>query len=232
MDNNPKKKELNREGHRKRLRNTYYVSGADAFPDHNLLELFITTVISRKDVKPLAYALISKFGSLEGVLTASPKELCEIDGIGEETALAISLIKPIAERGLLEQRSKRKTLKSYSEFCDYCYDFFKFETNEKLLMITLDNGNHIKNRHTFSSGNSNEISVPIAQLVRAVTIDGASSVLLAHNHPGCSCQPSASDISYTIELNSVLKKLGIYLLDHIVFGEDGCNSIKKYANFE
>ncbi|MCM1114450.1 MAG: helix-hairpin-helix domain-containing protein, partial [Clostridium sp.] len=83
--------ELGRNGHRQRMRNQFLLDRMENAPDHNLLELYLTIAIPQKDVKPLAYALINSFGSLEAVFSASPEELMAIAGVGEVTAVAISL---------------------------------------------------------------------------------------------------------------------------------------------
>lgn len=203
-----------------------YLSGnMDDAPEHNLLELFLTTIIPRKDVKPIAYSLINTFGSLEGVLCATPKELMMVNGIGEQSAIAISLIKVIMSKVNTLESSKNKKITGYKDASSYCYDFFKYENVEKLMLITLDNTNSIINRYIIDSGSANELNVPISKILRHITLDDASSVILAHNHPHGVSKPSAADISYTVELNGMLKKLGINFMDHIVFGTDGATSV-------
>lgn len=217
--------EHNHNGHRERLRKMYLSGSMDNAPEHNLLELFLTTVIPRKDVKPIAYELINTFGSLEGVMCASPRQLMLIDGIGEQTAIAISLVKVMMSKVNTLESNKTKKLTGYKEVCDYCYDLLKYDKVEKLLLLTLDNKNSIINRHIVDSGTANELNVPMSKIIRHVTLDDASAVILAHNHPHGSSKPSAADISYTIELNGLLKKLGVHLLDHVVLGEDGSSSV-------
>ena len=70
--------DLSREGHRQRLREQYLSGGMDNAPDHHLLELFLSIVIPRRDVKELSYDLINQFGSLEGVLNAEPQDLMNV----------------------------------------------------------------------------------------------------------------------------------------------------------
>lgn len=217
--------ELSHNGHRDRLRKMYLSGNMDNAPEHNLLELFLTTIIPRKDVKPIAYDLINTFGSLEGVLCAAPKELMMVDGIGEQSAIAISLVRVMMTKVNTLESSKTKRLTGYKDVCSYCYNFFKYENVEKLLLITLDNTNSIINNHFVDSGSANELNVPISKIVRHITLDDASAIILAHNHPRGSSKPSAADISYTVELNGMLKRLGVHLVDHIVLGTDGFASI-------
>ena len=101
--------ELEREGHRSRMRNTYINGGMENAPDHNVLELFLSVIIPRKDVKELSYSLINTFGSLEGVLNADVRDLMQVKGIGESTAVAISLIKDLYKRASLNRNCRIKS---------------------------------------------------------------------------------------------------------------------------
>ena len=78
-------------GHRQRLRDRYEQSGAGAFADHELLELLLTYAIPRRDVNEIAHALLERFGSLEGVLSAELSALTSVPGIGESTAMFLRL---------------------------------------------------------------------------------------------------------------------------------------------
>ena len=80
-------------GHRERLRQKLAENGLDGFLPHEILELLLTYAIPRKDTKPLAWALLKKFGSLAGVFDADEKQLREVDGIGEHAAQFIKLIR-------------------------------------------------------------------------------------------------------------------------------------------
>ncbi len=84
--------EISRDGHRARMRAAYLQGGGDAMPDHQLLELLLSISIPRKDVKPIAYALINRFGSLEQVFAAGAADLQQVPGVGEQTAVQILLL--------------------------------------------------------------------------------------------------------------------------------------------
>ena len=80
-------------GHRERLRKRFQKSGEEGLHDYELLELLLTYAIPRRDVKPYAKNLIKKFGSLAGVLDASPKELEEVLHVGPISSTLIHLVK-------------------------------------------------------------------------------------------------------------------------------------------
>ncbi|MCM1285232.1 MAG: DNA repair protein RadC [Acetobacter sp.] len=220
-------KKLNQEGHRGRLKESFLYSELDNIPEHNLLELYLTTCIPRKDVKPLAYDLITKFGSLKGVLNASIQDLKTVDGIGEVTATSIYLVKRLVMKSELLDNSKIKYLSSQKTANDYCENLFAHEEIEKLYMVSLDNQNRIINKHLISEGTASETAMDYAAIISSALLDKASSIMLFHNHPNGSKEPSANDINCTLELKNSLAKVHIRITDHIIYGADGCISLKS-----
>lgn len=98
-----------RSGHRQRMRESYLASGTEHMADHQILELYLSLVIPRHDVKETAYNLMNTFGSLEGVFNAEVADLKEVKGIGENTAILISLFKEICSR---VDANKTKSIRS------------------------------------------------------------------------------------------------------------------------
>lgn len=218
--------ELEREGHRARMRNTYINGGMDNAPDHNLLELFLSVIIPRKDVKELSYALMNTFGSLEGVLNADVRDLMQIKGIGESTAVAISLIKNLYKRASLNRNSRITSFDKMEACFEYCRNLFAADVVENAYLITLDNHNNIINCHSVGAGSANRTEVDDKKLVATAIRDNAVSVVITHNHPNTTATPSAQDLNYSIKLSQMLEFVGIKLLDHIIVGSDSCISLK------
>ena len=223
--------ELEREGHRARMRNTYINGGMDNAPDHNVLELFLSVIIPRKDVKELSYSLINTFGSLDGVLNADVRDLMQIKGIGESTAVAISLVKDLYKRAYLNRNSRTKSLNNFEVCFEYCRNLFSTNVVENAYLITLDNLNNIIGCHSVGSGSANQTDVDDKKLVATAIRDNAVSVVITHNHPNSSSNPSGYDLNYSIRLSQMLEFVGIRLLDHIIVGRDGCFSLKRSKNY-
>ena len=107
-------------GHRERLRERFHASGGESLQDYELLELFLFGVIPRRDTKPIAKALLARFGSFGEVISAPVEALCEVDGIGETTATSLKAVQAAAQR-LLQTRVKDEPLiSSWSELIAYC----------------------------------------------------------------------------------------------------------------
>lgn len=221
---------LSREGHRERMRKSFLAGNAETLPDHNLLELFLSIIIPRKDVKQLSYDLINDFGSLENVMNAAPEDLMAIDGIGESTAVAIACVRMIYKRIEKNRNNNVRKINSTKQAMEFCENELCMEKIEKVLLITLANDGTVLNSYIVSEGSVNMSEVNTKRILACVLKDNAASIILAHNHPGASACPSASDIDLTISIKHTLKTLNLELLDHIIVGSDSTSSIFQYIN--
>ncbi len=223
--------QLGRDGHRGRVKQAYLQTGIDSLHDHNILELLLFYAIPRKDVKDIAYELINKFGSFENVFEANIDDLMSVKGVGENTAVLISLVSDINNRISLNKNSSVKALKNSELAREYVKNIIGRAKNEKVLVISLDNELGIIGSHIVSDGTVSCANVEPKKIIECVIKDNAASVIIAHNHPKGDSTPSDTDIAFTIEILQLLRKLGVKLNDHIIVGKkDICsmNSITKY----
>ena len=107
-------------GHRDRLRTRLREAGADAIADYELLELVLFRSIPRRDVKPLAKALISRFGSFAEAIAAKPERLAEIDGMNAASITEFKILEAGAKRFAKGAVKKRLLLGSWREVIEYC----------------------------------------------------------------------------------------------------------------
>lgn len=223
---------LSRKGHRQRLRNQYLSGAMENAADHNLLELFLSTVIPRKDVKDLAYELINVFGSLEGVIAADPLELMNVSGVGENTAVAISCIKNINDRVIKNKNREVKRIISIDDAKKYCVNALCAETVEKVIQVDLRNNGSIINCHTISVGAVNCTNVDSGKIARNVVRDNAAYSFIAHNHPDGEAIASGSDIDFTFSLRTMLRNMNVSLIDHFIVAGNDCETIIHNPIFE
>lgn len=225
-------KKLGREGHRARLRQQYLLGGMDNAPDHNLLEIFLSIMIPRRDVKDLSYELINTFGSLEGVINASPQELMTVKGIGESTAVALSSVKKINDRIIKNRNSDVKRIITLDDAKRYCINELSTQTVEKVVQINLKNNGAIINTYLISEGSVNCTNVDTGKIIKNAAFDNAAYVLIAHNHPSGETSASGSDIDFTLHLRSMLKSLNAQLIDHLIVAGDSCECILHNPMFQ
>lgn len=223
--------ELSREGHRKRAKESYINGSASSLSDHNLLELVLFYAIPRKDVKPIAYALMNRFGSLERVFTASLDELCKVDGIGKNAAVLIKLFRDINERISLNRNDSIKKIDHYCIAKEYCQNLLFGAVVEKVAVVTLRSDLSIIGTHIVSEGSVNVSNVEPRKIVSCAISDNASSVLLSHNHPDASYIPSKSDLVFTESIYKTLRSLSIKLVDHIIVSPYGSLSLYNDSRY-
>lgn len=223
--------QLSRNGHRQRMRNNYLKNGADVMEDYQVLELFLSLVIPQKDVKPLTYELINTFGSIDAVFKASPAQLMQVSGIGECTAVAISLVNDISSRVEQKKNNTITHLNNSNLARQYVKNEIGKHRQERVIAITLNNDMSILGCHTVSMGGVNCANVEPKKVLECVLKDDASSVIIAHNHPDGEAAPSAADLNFTLELLGFLRKININLVDHVIVGKDSTISLNSDARY-
>lgn len=205
-------------GHRERLRQRFSSTGLDSFQDHEVLELILTYAIPRKDVKPLAKALLREFGSLSAVFEASTEMLQNVPGVGQKAALLLNLIFQLFSRYERDRRSKRRTIKNLKEAIEFLKPYVD-KPYENLWTVALNSKNEVLAIEMIQKGSVNRISVIPRMVVEVAIRYKATALILSHNHPSGNCRPSEQDIKITDIMKSILSYLDIALLDHIIISK-------------
>ncbi len=204
------------DGHRKRLRERFEQSGLDAFHDHEVLELLLTYAIPRRDVKPLAKALLSEFGGLSAVLDAPLASLKQVNGVGDHAASLLTLTPKLLERYQQDRWQKRRAFHSTQEVVTYLRPDLASELNEVFCILALNSQNGLLAMERIQRGTVNKTVVFPRLVVEAALKHRATAVILAHNHPSGDPKPSAADRQLTTRLKKTLHDLDITVHDHII----------------
>ncbi|MGN0546998.1 MAG: RadC family protein [Acutalibacteraceae bacterium] len=232
MSKNNNKPENLHENHRARVRETFKRTGADGMPDHNLLELLLFYSIPRKDTNEIAHRLIAAFGSLSRVFDASYEELMEIDGIGESSALLISMIPSICRRYIESSNSPKVNLSEPEEAMNYIIrKYYGSNKVESFYMLCLDAVGNLLNCCKLGEGTPGSVIVDKRKVLETALRNKADKVIFAHNHPNGIAAPSKDDINMTSELSSVLFSVGIRLADHIIVAGNEAVSLASVEKF-
>jgi len=213
-------------GHRDRLRARFRESGDTALADYEVLELLLFRLIPRRDTKPIAKALLSRFGTLAGVLGAPPSLLQEVKGVGEAVALDLKLITTVAQRMLKSELRDKHVLSSWSSVIDYCHAAMAYETTEQFRILFLDKRNALIADEVQGRGTVDHTPVYPREVVKRALELSATAIILVHNHPSGDPTPSRADIDMTRMIVDTAKPLGITVHDHIIIGKDGHASLK------
>ncbi len=213
-------------GHRARLRARFREAGPDSLHDYELMELILFRVIPRRDCKPLAKAIIAKFGSFAEAVSAPEERLCEVPGVGPAIAFEIKLVQAAAQRMARGQVMKRPILSTWNQVLDYCRAAMAFETKEQFRILFLDRRNRLIADEVQARGTVDHVPVYVREVIKRALDLSATAIILTHNHPSGDATPSRADIEMTKEIVEAAAKLNITVHDHIIFGRDGYLSFR------
>lgn len=215
------------DGHRERLKKRYLQKGLSAFEDHEALELLLFYALPRRDTNALSHTLLEKFGSLERLFQADVKDIAGIDGIGRQSAILIKLASDLARRSVQDDISKSPKLKSIDAAIRYAQALLADKTEEQFYVICLDAHFSVIHAELLSRGTATETPVYVRHITQSVIRTGADKVIVAHNHPGGSAQPSKNDIETTQRILKAMDALEISFLDHVIVGKSDAFSIAE-----
>ena len=214
--------------HRERVRERYLKEGIDSFEPHQVLELILFYAIARKDTNELAHKLLDKFGNLNSVFEASPKELTKIDGIGEGTAVFLNLFSQVRRKCELDELKNSTYITTSKMAGEFCTKLFSGRLYECFFIVALNGKNKVVNFEKLSEGTIKDVEIYPRKVVSFALQNNAQKIILAHNHPGGLVSPSNDDIDTTDMLKNMLKVIGVELSDHIIVSGDDYSSFKDF----
>ncbi len=213
-------------GHRARLRQRLLDGGAEALADYEVLEYLLFAGMRQGDTKPVAKALIKRFGSLPAVLNADPGALQSVKGVGETTAAALKSVALAARRMARSEITQKPVLGSWQALIDYLTIDMAHLTVERVRVLFLNTQNRLVLDHHVGDGSIDEAAVHPREVIRQALDIGASALILVHNHPSGNPEPSRADIQITNRIAEAGRLLGIVVHDHIIVGRDGHVSLR------
>lgn len=215
------------DGHRKRMRQRFLAEGLDQFTDVQILEILLFYCIARQDTNPVAHELLNHFGSLSQVLEAPVEELCKVDGIGENTAVFLKLITQVGRCYLTDRASKSRILPTLDSCAKYLQTFFFGRNVETVYLLCLDAKCKMLCCKKISEGDVNSTTLSVRKIVETALSTNASSVVLAHNHPGGLAVPSNVDVQTTLRIADALQAVDVHFIDHILVTDDDYVSLAQ-----
>lgn len=214
------------DGHRQRKKEQFRMHGLDAFADHEVLELLLYYAIPRRDTNPVAHRLMERFGSLDGVFSATVEELEEVEGMGKNAATLLALWMPLYRRVRTKPTAKEVILNSTEQAGRYFMDLFFGMRREELYEACLDAKGKLLACYRIAEGGVDAVNINTRRLVENALKCGASAVILAHNHPSGIALPSPDDNTTTLALWDALRAVGIPLIDHIIVADEDYVSLR------
>lgn len=213
-------------GHRERIREKFAAAGLDSFLDHEILELLLTYAVPRRDTKPLAWALLKKFGTLAAVFDADENQLTQVDGIGMGAARFLRLIRAVFKKYSLDEVKETVSIRTPQQVLEYCKASLAGKKEECLEIIYLSVRNTVMSTQVVASGLIDRVAVSPRKIVECALAAKASAIILVHNHPSGDATPSQEDISLTQDVIQAAALFGILVHDHIIVGKGSHYSLK------
>ena len=201
--------------------------GPEALADYELIELMLFSALPRRDVKPLAKALLARFGSFAEVISADALALAEVEGVGQAAVVALKTVRAAALRLLRDEVMDRPVMSSWQQLIDYCRAAMAYEAVENFRILYLDRKNVLIADEVQQRGTVDHTPVYPREVVKRALELGASALIMVHNHPSGDATPSEDDIEMTREVREAGEKLGITLHDHVIVARSGHNSFKS-----
>lgn len=215
-------------GHRGRLRERFEKGGFSGFHDYEVLEMLLTFIFRQGDVKPLAKELIKTFGSFSKVLDASVAELENVKGMGKVSALSLHAFRETMAYYFQNHVTvDKEQITKMSALVEMLQASIGHKQNEILFAIFLNAKNEVLITKELGEGTVSQASAFPRKIVEEALKQKATSIILAHNHPGGIAEPSEHDESITTEIQKALALVEISLQDHIILANNEYYSFKR-----
>ncbi len=214
-------------GHRQRLRERFVKAGEAGLQDYELLELVLFRAIPRRDVKPLAKALIDTFGSFAEVISAPIERLREVEGLGEAATVELKVVQAASLKLMQARVMNRPVLRSWAKVVEYCTASMAYDMTEQFRILFLDHKHALVADEVQQRGTVNHTPVYPREVVKRALDLGASGIVLVHNHPSGDPTPSRADIDMTKEIEDAGRALKIELIDHLIIGRGAHVSMRQ-----
>ncbi len=218
-------------GHRKRITDKIKKDGFEALEPHERLEFLLFFAIPRKNTNDIAHRLLDRFVTVSGVINADDEELLKVEGVGPQTVQflkSLPVILGIVERELLTEQALK--FDNYETIEGFAKTYFYGKLSEAVYLISLNSSYRLISCTRLSVGWHDDVLLHPNQAVRQAICDGASAVIVAHNHPCGNINPSVADMTLTGRLIEAFATVEIDFLDSLVISGGKCLSIRN--NYE
>ena len=191
--------------------------GKQALSNSELLAILLSTGTKDKSALDLAKELLELANNdLNHLAKLNIKELCEVNGIGPAKAITVIAAIELAGRREMNIAKENKFIKSSNDAYNLIKNQLMDLNHEEFWILLLKRNNEIINKHRISEGGLSSTAVDPKKIFKIAIQQGASSMIVFHNHPSGNLNPSESDIKLTKQLKEAGKVMEISVLDHMI----------------
>lgn len=202
-----------------RPREKLLAHGPQSLSDAELLAIFFRTGTRGKTAVDMARELLSRFGSLRGLLSAGRESLCEAAGLGEAKYVQLVAALEMGRRHLATRLARGEALESPGDTLGFLQASLRDRSYEVFCCLFLDNRHRVLAFEELFRGTLNGTAVYPREIVKRALALNAAAVILVHNHPSGVAEPSRADEVLTERLKEALALIEVRVLDHIVVGD-------------
>ena len=201
--------------------------GVGALSDAELLAILLRTGLAGCSVLQMAQSMLTHFDGLAGLLNASVEDLARIKGLGPAKRAEMLAVMELAKRATAQQLRDREVFASPEAVKHYLQLQLGHRPHEIFAVLFLDSQNRLIAMEEMFRGTLSQTSVYPREVALRALHHHAAGVILSHNHPSGSLQPSPADHALTSALKSALGLLDVRVLDHIIVGQGGSYSMAE-----
>lgn len=214
-------------GHYANQRQRFLKNGIDGFLDYEVIELLLKLADARRDQKPPAKRLITKFKSLGGVLKASQESLLKVEGVGPANIFGLLFVHAVADRYLNEKLLGEDYIKSAKDVIHYLTHHLRDKSREKFMVIYLNGQNQIIDIESLFSGTLTNSAVYSREVIKSILAKDAAAVIFVHNHPSGNTKPSKDDKNITDRLKKACNTIDVAVHDHLIIAGNSYTSFAE-----
>lgn len=203
--------------------------GAAALSDAELLALFLRVGVKGSSAVDLGHALLLRFGSIHGVFAASVEQFSAVHGMGPAKFAQLQAVMELAQRAIREQLQAGVVLGSPDAVRQYLRMGLGRQQYESFVVLFLDVKNRLLACDEMFRGTLTHTSVYPREVVKAALTRNAASIMLAHNHPSGTPEPSEADLLLTRALVQALALVDVRVLDHFVVAGPHVHSFAEHG---
>ncbi|MBI3283945.1 MAG: DNA repair protein RadC [Burkholderiales bacterium] len=203
--------------------------GAPALSDAELLAVFLRTGVTGKSAVDLGRDMLSHFGSLAGLFSASMKDFSLLHGLGNAKYAQLQAVLELAKRSISEELQSTAALSSPQAVKNYLQLLIGSKSYESFTVLFLDVKNRLLTTEELFRGTLSQASVYPREVVKSALLHNAAGIILAHNHPSGSSDPSNADITLTQTLKQALALVDIRVLDHFIVANPHVYSFAEHG---
>lgn len=212
--------------------NRFMQGGAENLSEHELLEVVLFFSVPERNTNDIAHNLISEFGSLAGVFDADEKDLTKHPYITKRTVQLFRMIKEASREYNIQKNDKRSSMTTLDEIGTYLMTRYAGENEEKMTILCLNGIGKTLSFVTVSEGDASSVGISMRKIIGEALKCGATSVVLAHNHPSGIPTPSKADAEATLLVKHALDSINVRLQDHIIISGGDYFSMASSAEYK